>query len=142
MTTPHVHILLVEDNPGDVLLVRKALEEVYFHHHLAVAEDGVEALHYLLRKPPYQDAPRPDVIILDLNLPRISGQELIERLATMPEFSQIPLVVLTSSPQDQYVLDIWPAGRSLYLIKPVSFSELRDRMAEAMDFLASIHPKL
>lgn len=136
MTQPTIHILLVEDNPGDVLLVRKALEEVHPEHELTLTEDGLEALQYLLRQPPYQAATRPDLVLLDLNLPRMSGQELIDLLAPMSAMKSIPLVVLTSSPHDQQALEKWRPGKSLYLIKPTSYSELRDMIAQVVDFLA------
>src|ERR1700761_4189502 len=99
-------ILLVEDNPGDVLLTQEAFRESGFGHHLSIAEDGEEALKFLRNKNGYADSPRPDVILLDLNLPKKDGRELLAELKQDPSLKFIPVIVLTTSDAQK---DIWTA---------------------------------
>ena len=99
-----VNILLVEDNPGDVRLTREALKESKLLNNLRVVEDGVEAMAYLHREREYADAARPDLILLDLNLPKKDGREVLEEIKGDPALRCIPVVVLTTSTAEQDVL--------------------------------------
>ncbi len=130
-------ILLVEDNPGDVLLTRIALQRVCPMHNLHVAKDGIDALQALLGNPSGQNPSRPDLVILDLNLPRMNGQELIARLQDFPDLMSIPLVILTSSRHDQSLLDSWRPGPCFYLVKPQTFAELCDLLQHVTEAVGS-----
>src|SRR6056297_1048953 len=99
-----VEILLAEDNPGDVVLTRKALEQGKLANNLHVTTDGVDALEFLRQDGEYEDAPRPDLILLDLNMPRKDGQEVLEELRADDELRRIPVVVLTSSESEEDIV--------------------------------------
>jgi chemotaxis family two-component system response regulator Rcp1 len=118
-----VEILLVEDNPGDVRLTREALQEGKVRNHLSVAADGVEALAFLRREPPHGDAPRPDLILLDLNLPKKDGREVLEAIKADPSLRNIPVVVLTSSQAEQDILRVYGLHANCYVTKPVDFDQ-------------------
>ena len=118
-----VQILLVEDNPGDVRLTREALRDAKVRNNLHVVADGAEALAFLERRGQYADVPRPDVILLDLNLPRKSGREVLDEIKNNPAFSQIPVVVLTSSQAEQDVLESYRLRANAYVTKPVGFEQ-------------------
>ncbi len=92
-----IDILLVEDDPGDELITREAFEHNKLKNRLHVAHDGEEGLDYLYRRGAYQDSPRPDLILLDLNLPKYDGRQLLEQVKSDPDLSRIPVVVLTTS---------------------------------------------
>jgi chemotaxis family two-component system response regulator Rcp1 len=112
-------ILLVEDNPADVVLTRENLELSKILHELHVASDGVEAMAFLRREPPHQEAPTPDLILLDLNLPRMDGREVLEQLKIDPLLLRIPVVVLTSSDAEQDVVRSYDLHANAYVTKPV-----------------------
>ena len=124
-----VRVLLVEDNPGDVRLVREALAEGTVPSELSVARDGVEALAFLRRGDGHADAPRPDVILLDLNLPRMDGREVLQAVKSDPSLRTIPVVVLTSSEADRDIAQAYALHANCYVPKPVDL----DR------FIAVIH---
>lgn len=116
-------ILLVEDNPGDVLLTKEAFREGRLAHRLWVAGDGEEALSFLHKEGKFADVPRPDLILLDLNLPKCDGRQVLEVLKTDPSLRQIPVVVLTTSDAEQ---DIWRAYKlhaNCYLTKPIQMDD-------------------
>ncbi|MDB4952305.1 MAG: transcriptional regulator [Gemmatimonadetes bacterium] len=114
-----LEILLVEDNPGDVRLAREALNEGTVPHRLNVADNGVKALAYLRRQPPYQDARRPDLVILDLNLPRMDGREVLAEAKSDPALRAIPIVVFTSSGAEQDIRRAYDLHANCYVSKPV-----------------------
>jgi chemotaxis family two-component system response regulator Rcp1 len=118
-----VEVLLVEDNPGDVRLTREALREGKVQNNLNVAQDGVEALAYLRREGAYADVPRPDVILLDLNLPRKDGREVLKELKADPNLMNIPVVVLTSSQAEQDILRAYQLHANCYITKPVDLEQ-------------------
>ncbi len=97
-------VLLVEDNPGDVRLTREAFKDTELAINLRVVDDGIEALAYLRREGPYSDAARPDIILLDLNLPKKDGRQVLEEIKGTPEFATIPVVVLTTSSSEEATL--------------------------------------
>jgi CheY-like chemotaxis protein len=113
-----VEILLVEDNPGDVRLTREAMKEGKMRNNLSVAEDGVEAMAFLRREGKYADAPRPDVVLLDLNLPRKNGRTVLEEIKADPDLRRIPVVILTSSKAEEDILDSYDSHANCYVTKP------------------------
>jgi CheY-like chemotaxis protein len=122
-------VLLVEDNPRDVRLTQRAFTQVSLLHDLRIVRDGDEALAYLHREGVYKDphtSPRPDVILLDLNLPRMNGHELLQCLKQDPRFQQIPIVVLTTSGRPDDVRLAYEAGANAYLLKPVEFARFTE----------------
>jgi CheY-like chemotaxis protein len=130
-----VRLLLIEDNPGDVGLIREALAPAGSELELAVARDGLEALALLER---CEAAARPDLILLDLNLPRMDGRELLARLKAHPELRRIPVVVLTSSSAPQDVRRAYDLHANCYLVKPTDFSGLERAVRGIADFWLGI----
>jgi CheY-like chemotaxis protein len=121
--TEPVEVLLVEDNPGDVLLTREALRDGKVHTRLNVVTDGEQALAYLRRQPPFENAQRPDLILLDLNLPRKNGQEVLAEIKGDEFFRRIPVVVLTSSQAEQDILKSYDLRANCYITKPVNLDQ-------------------
>ncbi|MBL8362714.1 MAG: response regulator [Rubrivivax sp.] len=120
MSTP-VRVLLVEDNPGDADLTRETLEAGRLHLEIDVVVDGEQALDYLLQRPPYAGKPMPDLVLLDLNLPRISGREVLEEIRRQPRLRKVPIVILTSSDAEQDIVRSYELGANCYVTKPVGF---------------------
>ncbi len=114
-----VEILLVEDNPGDVRLMKEALEELRIRNHLHLAGDGVQALSFLRKKGTHSAAPRPDLILLDLNLPKKDGREVLAEIKEDPRLCSIPVVVLTTSQSEQDVQRSYQLHANCYIAKPV-----------------------
>jgi CheY-like chemotaxis protein len=122
-SSPPIDILLVEDNPGDVELTREALHDTKVHMRLSVVTDGVEALAFLRRQGPYADAPRPDLILLDLNLPKKDGRGVLAEIKDDPALRQIPVVILTSSQAEQDILRAYQLHANCYVTKPVDLDQ-------------------
>ncbi len=118
-----IEILMVEDSPSDTQLAIEALHEAKIANRLSHVEDGVEALQFLRRQGPYHDAPRPDLILLDLNLPRMDGRQLLEEIKQDPDLRVIPVVVLTTSRSEQDVLRSYQLHANCYITKPVDFTQ-------------------
>ena len=118
-----IEILLIEDNPGDVRLAIEALRDGKVHNNLRVALDGVEAMAMLRRQPPYENQPRPDLILLDLNLPRMDGREVLAKIKNDPELRAIPVVVLTSSEAEQDIVRAYNLNANCYVTKPVDLDQ-------------------
>jgi chemotaxis family two-component system response regulator Rcp1 len=118
-----IEILLVEDNPGDVRLTREALVDAKVHNHLSVVGDGVEALAFLHREGQYANAPRPDLILLDLNLPRKDGREVLAEIKNDERLRRIPVVVLTTSQAEEDVLRAYDLRANCYVTKPVDLDQ-------------------
>lgn len=114
-----VDILLVEDNPGDVRLTREAFKEGNIENTLHVVGDGVEALDFLYQRGDYTDVPRPAIVLLDLNLPRKNGDEVLATVKDDPDLRQIPFIVLTSSESEEDVVKSYDLHANAYLTKPV-----------------------
>jgi CheY-like chemotaxis protein len=140
MGKPVIRILWVEDSIGDILLIKEAFEQVGLPHRLNVVNDGVEATNFLLRRGRYAHALCPELIILDLNLPKKNGREVISDIKTDPELFRIPLIVLTTSNSDQDVLAGYDPKRCLYLVKPMSFDALVNLAKQIHDFWLSLPP--
>jgi len=123
MVMAPIEILLVEDNPGDVRLTQEALRDSKLHNRLSVVEDGVEALSFLKREGHYAESPRPDIILLDLNLPRKSGREVLEEIKQDEVLKRIPVVVLTTSEDERDVMASYNLHANCYITKPVDLSQ-------------------
>jgi chemotaxis family two-component system response regulator Rcp1 len=123
MTAKPVDILLVEDNPGDVRLAKEALKECKIDNTVYVAQDGIEALAFLRKEGEHEKAPRPDLILLDLNLPRKDGREVLKEIKADRELRRIPVVVLTTSKLEQDVIKAYDLHANCYIIKPVDFQQ-------------------
>ncbi len=122
----HVEILLVEDSPTDVLIAREALNEAKIINTIHVAEDGVEAMQFLRREGKFANAPRPDLILLDLNLPRKDGREVLKELKAEPNLAMIPVVILTTSRDEADILRAYQLHANCYITKPVRLQEFLD----------------
>ncbi|OGI47259.1 MAG: response regulator [Candidatus Muproteobacteria bacterium RBG_16_65_34] len=133
-----IEILLVEDNPGDVRLTREALKDGKVLNRLNVVTDGVEAMEYLRRQGQYAAAPRPDVILLDLNLPRKDGREVLAELKVDPELKRIPVVVLTTSDAEKDVLKAYDLHANCYITKPMDLMQFTTVVRAAEDFWLTI----
>lgn len=118
-----IDILLVEDNPADILLTEEAFEEADFEHRLHVAKDGVDALAFLRHEGPYAAGPRPDVILMDLNMPRMGGLEVLDILKEDEALRSIPVIVLTTSRAETDIWRSYNLHANAYIPKPVSVSE-------------------
>ena len=140
MTEPEVrciNVLLVEDDPGDVLMTREAFED-YLHNRLDVVTDGTAALAYLRREPPYADAPRPDLVLLDLNLPRRDGREVLQEIKDDPDLRHIPVVVLTTSQAEEDVLRSYQLHANAYVTKPVDFERFIGVVRHIDEFFVTV----
>jgi CheY-like chemotaxis protein len=129
-----VDILLVEDNPGDVRLIVEGLRERTVRHNLHVVHDGVEALEFLRRKGHFVDAVRPDLILLDLNLPRMDGREVLGEVKSDPDLKTIPVVVLTTSRAEQDILQSYQLHANCYVTKPVDLEEFLEVIRSIEEF--------
>ena len=118
-----IEVLLVEDNPGDVRLTREALKEGKVRNNLHVAADGVEALRFLRREGDHRNAVRPDLILLDLNLPRKSGREVLVEIKADPDLRRIPVIILSTSASDDDVASAYDLAANCYVTKPVDLDE-------------------
>jgi two-component system, chemotaxis family, response regulator Rcp1 len=133
-----IDILLVEDNPGDVILTREALEESKVANRLYVVEDGVEAMDFLLRQGRFSDVPHPDLILLDLNLPRKDGREVLAEIKRHERFRRIPVVILTTSDADEDILRAYNLHANCYITKPVVFEKFITVVKAIEDFWFTI----
>lgn len=138
MRVQPIEILLVEDNPGDVRLTREALKEAKVHNNLYVASDGVEALDFLFRRDGYEDFPQPDLILLDLNLPRKSGHEVLAEIKDHTVLRRIPVVILTTSEDEEDILRTYELHANAYVTKPVDLSRFIEVVRSVEDFWLAI----
>ena len=127
-TLKPIEILLIEDSPTDVMIAREALELSKVMNRLSVVHDGVQAMAFLRQPPPYADAPRPGLILLDLNLPKRSGQEVLREIKADEDLKSIPTVILTTSKAEADVVRSYGLHANCYIIKPVEF----DKMVEVV----------
>lgn len=133
-----MNILLVEDNPGDVRLTQEAFREADSVNIVGVASDGVEALDYLRRRGRYADALRPDLILLDLNLPRKDGREVLAELKDDPLLRRIPIVVLTVSQAEQDIVRTYELHANCYISKPINLDNFIDIAAAINHFWTDV----
>nr|WP_202471758.1 response regulator [Streptomyces sp. SID4921] len=130
--------MLVEDDPGDELMTREAFEDNKIRNTLHVVRDGQEALDFLYRQGEYPDAPRPDLVLLDLNLPKYDGRQVLERIKTDPELALIPVVVLTTSSAEEDILRSYKLHANAYVTKPVDLEQFIGAVRQIDDFFVSV----
>jgi CheY-like chemotaxis protein len=135
---PPLEVLLVEDDPGDVLIAQEALRASELDSRLTVVPDGVEAIAYLRRQNGYADADRPDLILLDLNLPRKSGHEVLAEVKADPQLRQIPIVVLTTSGATEDVVRSYDLHANVFVTKPVDFDHFTAVVKQIDDFFLTV----
>ena len=133
-----IDVLLVEDDPGDVLMTREAFDENKVANRLAVVSDGESAMAYLRKEGPYADAPTPDLVLLDLNLPRMDGREVLAAMKGDPALQSIPVVVLTTSEAEEDVLRSYALHANAYVTKPVDFERFIDVVRQIDDFFVQV----
>ena len=134
-----IEVLLVEDDPGDVQLTKEAFEEHKVRNRLTVVSDGVDALAYLRRDPSvYPDAVRPDLILLDLNLPRRDGRQVLEEIKGDEQLRRIPVVVLTTSAADEDIVRSYNLHANAYVTKPVDFDRFIAVVRQIDEFFVSV----
>lgn len=133
-----VQILLVEDNPGDVRLTREALKEAKVRNKMDAVADGEEAIAYLRKQGKHANAPRPDVILLDLNLPRKSGLEVLREVKDDDDLKRIPVVVVTTSKAEQDIVRSYNLHANCYITKPVDLGQFMEVVRSIEDFWLSI----
>ncbi len=133
-----VEILLVEDNPGDVRLTVEALKDGKVSNNMNVVKDGFEAMDFLLRRHQYKEAPRPDLILLDLNLPKKDGREVLTEIKESPDLRRIPVVILTTSKDEADILKSYDLHANCYITKPVDFDLFMKAVQSIENFWFSI----
>jgi CheY-like chemotaxis protein len=133
-----IEVLLVEDDPGDVLMTQEAFDEHKVRNKLSVVSDGEEALAYLRRQGEHAEATRPDLILLDLNLPRVDGREVLQVIKEDADLRQIPVVVLTTSQADEDILRSYSLHANAYVTKPVDFDRFIAVVRQIDDFFVSV----
>lgn len=142
MSTPQImepiDVLLVEDDPGDTLMIREAFEDNKVRNTLACVRDGVEAMQYLRKEGEYADAPRPDLVLLDLNLPRKDGREVLAEIKGDDGLSTIPVVVLTTSQAEEDVLRSYRLHANAYVTKPVDFDRFIEVVRQIDEFFVTV----
>jgi CheY-like chemotaxis protein len=133
-----IHILLVDDDPGDTLMIREAFEDNKVHNELSCVSDGVDALRFLRREGEFADAPRPDLILLDLNLPRKDGREVLAEIKSDSALSRIPVVVLTTSEAEEDILRSYALHANAYVTKPVDFDRFIAVVRQIDEFFVEV----
>jgi CheY-like chemotaxis protein len=133
-----IEVLLVEDDPGDVLMTREAFEEHKVRNNLNVVSDGADALAFVRREGEFSDAPRPDLILLDLNLPKRDGREVLSEIKSDPDLREIPIVVLTTSAAEADILSSYRLHANAYVTKPVDFERFISVVKQIDEFFISL----
>jgi CheY-like chemotaxis protein len=133
-----INVLLVEDDPGDVMMTREAFQDYKLHNELHVVSDGAEAMAFLRQEGEYAGRPRPDLVLLDLNLPRMDGRQVLEAIKSDPELASIPVVVLTTSENEDDVLRSYSLHANAYVTKPVDFQRFIEVVRQIDDFFVTV----
>ena len=133
-----IDVLLVEDDPGDVLMTKEAFQDYKVQNQLHVVNDGTEAMAFLRREGDYADVPRPDLVLLDLNLPRMDGREVLQAIKSDPDLASIPVVVLTTSEAEEDVLRSYSLHANAYVTKPVDFERFIQVVRQIDDFFITV----
>jgi len=133
-----IQILLVEDDPGDVLITREAFAENKVRNHLSVVSDGEAAIEFLRREGAFASAPRPDLILLDLNLPRKAGHEVLAEVKSDADLQRIPVVILTTSDAEEDILRSYDLHANAYVTKPVDFDRFLGVVRQIDDFFVTV----
>ncbi|KUI36939.1 two-component system response regulator [Mycobacterium sp. IS-1496] len=137
-STRPIDVLLIEDDPGDELITREAFEHNKISNTLHVAHDGQEGLDFLYRRSGYENAPRPDLILLDLNLPKYDGRQLLETVKSDPDLSHIPVVVLTTSSAEEDILRSYKLHANAYVTKPVDLDQFMNAVRQIDEFFVQV----
>lgn len=132
--TDLIEVLLVDDDPGDVELTRESLKSSKIHINLSHVEDGQECMEYLRRTGKYEDAKKPDVVLLDLNMPKKDGRQVLEEMKTDEYLKRIPTVILTTSDAETDIEKTYQLGANCYITKPVDFTQFQKVVNEIADF--------
>jgi CheY-like chemotaxis protein len=138
MNTLHVKILLVEDNEGDILLTLEALKEAKIYNGIHVVRDGEEAMQYLRKEGRYKNEETPNLILLDINLPKVDGKEVLLEIKNDPSLKAIPVVMLTTSDSEKDILESYLNHVNCYVTKPVDYQKFMDVVHMIKDFWISI----
>ncbi|WP_433665363.1 response regulator [Nocardia sp. CA-128927] len=138
ISTRPVDILLVEDDPGDELMTREAFEEHNIASNLHVARDGQEALDFLFRQGDHLDAPRPDLVLLDLNLPKYNGRQILAKIRADDELSDMPVVILSTSSAEDDVLSSYRLFANAYVTKPADLDQFTSAIKQIDEFFAQL----
>jgi CheY-like chemotaxis protein len=133
-----IEILLVEDNPEDAALTMETLRDGRIRNHVTRVEDGVEALDFLRRREPYSDAPRPDLILLDLQLPRKNGREVLEEIKVDDDLKRIPVIIMTTSSAEKDIFDTYNLHANCYITKPIELDDFINAVRRIEDFWLTI----
>ena len=133
-----IDVLLVEDEPGDILMTREAFEHNKVRNRLSVVADGVSALEFLRKEGEHVDAPTPDLVLLDLNLPRMDGREVLEAMKSDEKLRAIPVVVLTTSEAEEDVVRSYSLHANAYVTKPVDFDRFIDVVRQIDEFFVEV----
>jgi chemotaxis family two-component system response regulator Rcp1 len=133
-----IHILLVDDNEGDILLTREALEDAKIVNRVSVATDGMEAIRFLKKAPPFADSDTPDLILLDINLPKMDGKEVLSIIKNDPDLKRIPVIMLTTSSSEKDILASYDNYANCYITKPVDLERFMEVVRTIEDFWISI----
>ena len=133
-----IEVLLVEDDPGDVMMTREAFQDYKLHNQLHVVSDGAEAMEFLRQEGEYAGRPRPDLVLLDLNLPRMDGRQVLEAIKSDPDLASIPVVVLTTSENEDDVLRSYSLHANAYVTKPVDFARFIEVIRQIDDFFVTV----
>jgi CheY-like chemotaxis protein len=133
-----IEVLLVEDDPGDVVLTKEAFADNKVSNKLSIVSDGEEAMRFLRREGDYTDAPRPDLVLLDLNLPRMDGRQVLEEIKADETLRTIPVVVLTTSEAEEDIIRSYRLHANAYVTKPVDFDQFIKVVRQIDDFFVSV----
>jgi CheY-like chemotaxis protein len=133
-----IEVLLVEDDPGDELMTREAFEDNKIGNRLHVARDGEEALDFLYRRGQHELAPRVDLVLLDLNLPKYDGRQVLERIRSDPDLTHMPVVILTTSSSEEDILRSYKLHANAYVTKPVDVNQFISAVRQIDDFFVSV----
>ena len=133
-----IEVLLVEDDPGDVMMTREAFHDYKLNNELHVVSDGAEAMSFLRQEGEYAGRPRPDLVLLDLNLPRMDGRQVLQAIKSDPELASIPVVVLTTSENEDDVLRSYSLHANAYVTKPVDFQRFIEVVRQIDDFFVTV----
>jgi CheY-like chemotaxis protein len=137
-TLQHIEVLLVEDDPGDELMTREAFEDNKIGNRLHVARDGEEALDFLYQRGEHTDAPKMDLILLDLNLPKYDGRQILEQIRSDPDLTHTPVVILTTSSSEEDILRSYKLHANAFVTKPVDVNQFISAVRQIDEFFLSV----
>jgi CheY-like chemotaxis protein len=137
-TLQHIEVLLVEDDPGDEMMTREAFEENKIGNRLHVARDGEQALDFLYRRGEHADAPKVDLVLLDLNLPKYDGRQILEQIRSDPELTHTPVVILTTSSSEEDILRSYKLHANAFVTKPVDVNQFISAVRQIDEFFLSV----